>query len=219
LIKVFSLFISHKGFYLSFARYYRNRNKQSHLDFSYFDAGDEDGVSGACFKFFFLTSVLLLHGAVIAACVLNYLTNNLSKKLFCLDLDIIGMTTFQALLVLLTLLQCGRGDSSVAPEDDINNQLVYDAYDDEEKPPTVKQKKKQVIKKKVKDKNGKMVEVEEVIEVTEEVQEDPTKRGPNNKSKRGLISKNRLMEDDPDYTRNADRTIDPMDYEDDGNGR
>ena len=60
-----------------------------------------------CFKFFFLVSVILLHGAVIAACVLNYLTNELDKKLFCLDLDIIAMTGFQALLVLVTLLQCG----------------------------------------------------------------------------------------------------------------
>ena len=54
-----------------------------------------------------MSSILLLHGAVIAACVLNYMTNNLSNQLFCLDLDIIGMTTFQALLVLITLIQCG----------------------------------------------------------------------------------------------------------------
>jgi hypothetical protein len=80
------------------------------LDFTYFDSGDEMGVSGICFKFFFMSSVLLLHGAVIAACVLNFLTNDLTKKLFCLDLDIIGMTGFQALLVLLTLLQCGTVD-------------------------------------------------------------------------------------------------------------
>jgi hypothetical protein len=38
--------------------------------------------------------VFLLHGTVIAACVLNYLNNDLTKKLFCLDLDIIGMTGF-----------------------------------------------------------------------------------------------------------------------------
>ena len=33
---------------------------------------------------------------------------------------------------------------------------------------------------------------------------------------RGPGSKNRLIEDDLDNTRNADRTIDPMDYDDDG---
>ena len=64
------------------------------MDFSYFDSGDEEGITGLCFKFFFLVSILLLHGAVIAACVLNYLTNDLSKKLFCLDIDIIAMTGF-----------------------------------------------------------------------------------------------------------------------------
>ena len=135
------------------------------MDFSYFDSGDEDGMSGVCFKFFFLTSVLLLHGAVIAACVLNYLSNDLSKTLFCLDLDIIGMTTYQALLVLLTLLQCGR-ENKVHPDDDITKDLenAYAAYDDEEKP---KKMKKQIIKKKIKDKNGKTIEVEEVIEVTD----------------------------------------------------
>lgn len=93
-IKFFTLLISHKGFYFSFARYQRERGRHSHFDFSYFDSGDEDGISGLCFKFFFLTSILLLHGAVIAACVLNYLENDLTKQLFCLDLDIIGMTTF-----------------------------------------------------------------------------------------------------------------------------
>jgi len=124
-------------------------------------------MSGVCFKFFFLISVLLLHGAVIAACVLNYLSNDLNKKLFCLDLDIIGMTTFQAILVLLTLLQCGR-DQTVHPNDDINKEIenAYAAYDeDEEEKP--KKMKKQIIKKKVKDKNGKMIEVEEVIEITD----------------------------------------------------
>lgn len=72
-IKFFTLLISHKGFYLSFARYQRQRDRHSHFDFTYFDSGDEDGVSGLCFKFFFMTSIFLLHGAVVAACVLNYL--------------------------------------------------------------------------------------------------------------------------------------------------
>jgi hypothetical protein len=180
-------------------------------------------MSGVCFKFFFLTSVLLLHGAVIAACVLNYLSNDLSKKLFCLDLDIIGMTTYQAILVLLTLLQCGR-DQSVHPNDDINKEIenAYAAYDeDEEEKP--KKMKKQIVKKKVKDKNGKMIEVEEVIEITDPDASKDQKGRPLIKGKpgeklpgRGPGSKNRLIEDDLDNTRNADRTIDPMDYEEDG---
>ena len=77
------------------------------------------------------------------------------------------MTTYQAILVLLTLLQCGR-DKSVHPNDDINKEIenAYAAYDeDEEEKP--KKMKKQIIKKKVKDKNGKMIEVEEVIEITD----------------------------------------------------
>jgi hypothetical protein len=94
IIQCLSLLISHKWFYISFNRYQRNRDRPSQFDFSYFDSGDEDGVSGICFKFFFLSSVFLLHGTVIAACVLNYLNNDLTKKLFCLDLDIIGMTGF-----------------------------------------------------------------------------------------------------------------------------
>jgi hypothetical protein len=35
------------------------------------------------------------------------MTNDLTKKLFCLDLDIMGMTGIQTLLILITLMQCG----------------------------------------------------------------------------------------------------------------
>jgi hypothetical protein len=54
----------------------------------------------------------------------------------------------------------------VHPDDEITKDLdnAYAAYDDEEKP---KKMKKQIIKKKIKDKNGKTIEVEEVIEVTD----------------------------------------------------
>ena len=106
-------------------------------------------------------------------------------------------------------------DSSVAPEDDINNQLAYQGYDEEQEKP----KQKKVIKKKVKDKNGKIVEVEEVIEVSE-IYEDGN--GPKGKPGKKITgkgapnSKNRLIEEDLDYTRHGDRTIDPMDYEEDG---
>jgi len=78
-IKFFMFFVSHKGFYMSFARFQRNRDCHSHFDFTYFDHGDDDGVSGFCFKFFFVVSILLLHGAVIAACVLNYFVNDLTQ--------------------------------------------------------------------------------------------------------------------------------------------
>ena len=129
LIKVFTFCISHKGFYIGFARYQRNRNCHSHFDFTYFDNGDDDGVSGFCFKFFFITSIFLLHGAVIAACVLNYMVNDLSAQLFCLDLDIIGITTFQALLILLTLLQCG-GERSA--------EKIYPRFRDDDEPDSIR---------------------------------------------------------------------------------
>jgi hypothetical protein len=85
---------------------------------------------------------------------------------------------------------------------------AYAAYDDEEEKP--KKKVKQIVKKKVRDnKTGKLIEVEEEVEVTVE---DPDAKKT---TRRGNTMKNRLMDEDMDYSRNADRTIDPMEYDED----
>ncbi len=69
-----------------------------------------------------------------------------------------------------------------------------------------KVKKKVVQKKKVKGKNGKMEYVDEVVEVEEEV---PVM----------VKKKKRIPEDDEEYTRNIDKTIDPLDYDGTNNKR
>jgi hypothetical protein len=151
--------------------------------------------------------VFLLHGTVIAACVLNYLNNDLTKKLFCLDLDIIGMTGFQALLILLTLLQCGtvaKDPQRVYPlESDLDgkkklNQTSAKSIDIDEEELDQKPPKR--------DKKGRIIPEEKI--------KGSTKKG----SKRDVEEENsfskktrRGKDDDPDFTRNLDRTIDPLD--------
>lgn len=99
----------------------------------------------------------------------------------------------------------------MAPGNDINDDLenAYAACEDDADKP--KKKVKQIVKKKVRDnKTGKLIEVEEEVEVTLEDPDD--KKG----GRRGNVKKNKFMDDDIDYSRNADRTIDPMDYDEDG---
>ena len=151
--------------------------------------------------------MLLLHGVVIAACVLNFLNNDLTKKLFCLDLDIIGMTGFQALLILLTLLQCGTVPKQPQRVFPLDNDLdgkkklnqtsakSIDVDEDEEDQKSPKRDKKGRIIPEEKIKNSKKKGSNKDVD-----EENPFSK----KTKRG-------KDDNPDFTRNFDRTIDPLD--------
>lgn len=117
------------------------------------------------------------------------------------------MTGFQALLILLTLLQCGtvaKEPQRVFPLDgDLDGKkklnqtsaksIDVDEYDEDQKTPR-------------KDKKGRIIP-------EDKIKHSNTKGGNRDDDEENPFSKRtrRGKEDDPNFTRNLDRTIDPLD--------